>query len=130
MFGFKRVWCVDTEFGTRPDGRPDPRCLVAVELYSRKEIRLWEDELTKLSALPFDVANDLFVAYSAQAEISVLLELGLPIPRHILDLFFEFRAIRNGRRPRKDPGSKLIHALAHYGLHHIPADEKDDIKPE
>jgi hypothetical protein len=34
MLGFREVWCCDTEFGTTPDGRPIPRCLVAIEYYS------------------------------------------------------------------------------------------------
>jgi hypothetical protein len=78
VLGFRRVWLGDTEFAPRTDGSIDPRCAVFLELYSGEPpLRLWEDDLRALKALPFDTRNDLFVCYSAGAEIGVFLELGL-----------------------------------------------------
>lgn len=123
LLGFRRVWLCDTEFGTRPDGSIDPRCAVFLELYSGKEIRLWEDGLRALKALPFDIRNDLFVCYSAGAEIGVFLELGLALPHHVLDLYAEDLAITNGRRAKKDV-VKLLTMMARYGLNPVDVEEK------
>jgi DNA polymerase I len=127
VFGYHRVWCVDTEFGTSPAGRPLPVCLVAIEFYTRQEVVLWEDELATLDRLPFDTENDLFVCFSIGAEVGVLLELGLAVPRHICDLFVEFRAIRNGYRKDKDR-DRLIDALAFYALMAVAAEEKESMR--
>ena len=79
MFGFRDIVLCDTEFRTEPDGSLTPRCALFLELYSGRETRLWQDELAVLTALPFDIRNDLFVCFSAGAEIGVFLELDLPL---------------------------------------------------
>lgn len=125
---FREIWSVDFEFGTRAeDGRPLVRCMCAAELRTGRSIQLWEDELAQLKAAPFDIGkNTLITAYAAHAEMSCFIELGWPVPRCILDPFFEFRAITNGRR--KKSGTSLLDALAHYGLPYIDAAEKKDMR--
>jgi DNA polymerase-1 len=125
MFGLPLVFC-DTEFGKHPDGRPDPRCAVFLR-DDGTEIRLWEDKLRALKALPFDVRNNVFVCYSAPAEIGVFLELGLPLPHHVCDLYAEFLAITNGRRP-KNARMRIIDAMAAYGLNPVDVEEKAEMR--
>ena len=125
MFGRPRVFC-DTEYGTRPDGTVDPRCAVFL-FEDGTEIRLWEDELRALKELPFDVRNTVFVCYSAGAEIGVFLELGLPLPHHVCDLYAEDLALTNGRR-RKDQKVNLLNLLARYGLDAVDVEEKAEMR--
>lgn len=51
---FREIWVVDFEFGYSGE-RPDPGCLVAYEVNSGREIRLWEDEL-KTGPCPYQPA--------------------------------------------------------------------------
>src|SRR5690349_10412323 len=84
---YREVWCLDFEFRA-PDGeRPEPLCLVARELRSGRELRLWRDELEP-GRPPFHLdARALFVAYYASAELSCFLVLGWPLPLRVLDLY-------------------------------------------
>lgn len=125
MFGLPLCFG-DTEYGTLPDGTVDPRCAVFL-FEDGREIRLWEDELCGLKALPFDVRNTVFICYSAPAEIGVFLELGLPLPHHICDLYAEFLAITNGRRPKK-ARMRIIDAMAAYGLNPVDVEEKAEMR--
>src|SRR5215469_2492785 len=119
MFGFRQVWCCDTEYGAKPDGTFGPalRCLVAKPLYGEaRPVRLWYPELFALKASPFDVGPDsCFVAYNATAELQSFIELGWPMPHNVIDLWPEYRAITNGKRGRKDQ-TRLIDAMAYYQI--------------
>lgn len=121
---FSQVWLVDFEFRAEPGERPDPVCLVALELGSGAGFRLWRDELVSLESPPYPVGPDsLFVAYYASAELGCHLALGWPIPQRILDLYTEFRCETNGRMV--PCGSGLIGALAYHGIPSIAAVEKE-----
>src|SRR5262245_5914407 len=92
---FRQIWLVDFEFGALPGERPEPRCLCALELKSRRKLRLWCDEFG--STPPYSTDDDaLFVAFYAPAEIGCHLALGWPKPARILDLYVEFRNKTNG----------------------------------
>jgi DNA polymerase I len=92
--------------------------MVAIEAHSGKAYSLWAEELYSLRQAPFDTGPDsLFVAYSAQAELSCFLELGWPMPHNVLDLRCEFQAIVNGSG--KGGTKRLIDALEYYGLARI-----------
>jgi hypothetical protein len=41
---YREVWLVDFEFASPPWERPDPACLVALELRSGRKIRLWRSQ--------------------------------------------------------------------------------------
>ncbi len=61
---FREVWLVDFEFGSSAGERPDPVCLVALELRTARKIRLWRDQFG--SVPPYSTGSDcLFVAYFA-----------------------------------------------------------------
>ena len=124
---FREIWCVDFEFRIDPGERPWPVCMVARELRTGREIRLWRGELLALDRAPFDSGPDsLFVAYAASAEIGCFLELGWPLPVNILDLYFENRTETNGL---KIPGGNgILGALAHRGLAHIDSNVKEAMR--
>ena len=89
LAGFEEIWCVDTEYSAPTGHRPKPICLVARELRSGQQLRLWEDQLAQLQAAPFRTDDrSLVVAYAAAAEFSVFHVLGWPAPQRTLDLFF------------------------------------------
>ena len=120
---FREIWLVDFEYRHDRGERPWPVCMVAIELRTGHEIRLWRDELLALDCAPFDTGPDtLFVAYAAAAELGCFLELGWPLPTNILDLYFEHRCGTNGML--LPHGNGLLGALAYRGLPHIGADEK------
>lgn len=122
---FKEIWGVDFEFVQHDGGRhPDPVCLVAWELRSRRKIRLWKDQFSENP--PYSIAADsLFVSFAADAELSCHLALGWPFPARILDLRIEFLRAINTTPPHKEyRKAKLLHALAYYGLDGIDATKK------
>jgi len=124
---FDEVCVVDFEFLAQDGDRPTPVCLVARELGSARETRLWLDELGDLSGPPYRVdARCLFVSYFAPAELGCHLVLGWPIPENVVDLFAEFRAATNGN---KTPcGRGLLGALAYFGLDAMSGTEKDRMR--
>jgi hypothetical protein len=128
VFGFRRVICADAEFGTDPNtSRPLPICFVLIVLLglSRQIYRLWLLGQTRLPPLPFKLndPDNVLVVYNAAAEISVLDTLHEPI-EYAIDLFAEYRAITNGVRAAHER-TRLVEALAHYGLFHIDVEEKE-----
>jgi DNA polymerase-1 len=97
---FKEIWCADFEFRAEPGDNPRPVCMVAKEIRTGKEIRIWRSALLLMNRAPFDVGNSaLFVAYFASAEFGCFL-----------------------------CGNGLIGALAIRGLGHIDAGEKDEMR--
>ena len=121
---FREVWLCDFEFNGQPGERPNPVCLVALEMRKGKKRRLWRDQLGRHP--PFDTGRDtLFVAYFASAEIGCFLALGWQVPAAILDLYTEFRIATNGAGVV--PNNKLLTALTHYGLDSIGLEEKQDM---
>jgi hypothetical protein len=77
-------------------------------------VRLWVAGGLR-PACPFALdRSELFIAYSADAEIGVFLKLGWPPPLCVLDLYTEYLRMRNGL-PRQGKGDSLIDALAYFG---------------
>jgi DNA polymerase I len=125
------IWCVDFEFmaGLDSGERPRPLCMVALELRTGRELRLWRNELLKLSRPPFATGPDaLFVAFFAAAELGCFLELGWSRPARILDLYVEFRAKTNIGGKRPSGFNSLLGALAHHGLATLDADHKTEMR--
>jgi len=122
---FKEIWAVDFEFIAHPGERPDPVCLVAHELRSGRKLRLWRDQFGPQPPYRTD-ADALFVAYYASAEIGCHLALGWPKPQRVLDLFTEFRNATNGLP--LIAGNSILGALAAYGLDHMGAVEKKEMR--
>ena len=123
---FDEIWLVDFEF--RPQGGvegsvPEGVCLVAHELRSGRTVRLFKDELGPAPPYPVD-ERSLFVAYFASAEIGCHLALGWSVPKRILDLYCEFRNMRNGL----GGGRGLLNALIAHGIDHIDAVEKTEMR--
>jgi DNA polymerase-1 len=120
---FNKVWCCDFEFRSGPGERPWPVCMVARELHTGREQRLWRGELLALSSAPFDVGADaVFVAYFASAELGCFFALGWPQPVNVLDLYVEHRCETNG--VPTPCGDGLTGALSIRGLAHIDPGEK------
>jgi DNA polymerase I len=122
---FREVWAVDFEFSAPPGDRPSPICMVARELHSRREIRLFGAELTSLKRAPFGT-DALLVAYYSSAEIGCFLTLEWPTEIAVLDLFTEFRVMTNGAQT--PCGSGLLGAAAYHGVGTIGAAGKESMR--
>jgi DNA polymerase family A len=135
LLAYRNIVVADFEFefgghasfedASRSGERPRPVCMVAKELRSGKTWRVFRGEFG--AAPPFPIgADSLFVAFYASAELGCFRALGWPVPARILDLFTEFRDRTNGLPT--PAGSGLIGALVYFGLDHIGATEKDDMR--
>lgn len=111
------------EFGGRDGNSPRPVCMVAKELRTGREWRIWRGEFP--SQPPFPVEPDsLFVAYYASAELGCFRALGWPMPARILDLYTEFRDLTNGL----SGGHGLIDALKYFGLDAMGVTHKEAMR--
>jgi hypothetical protein len=117
---FSTVTVLDTEFQTDPPGsRPRPVSLVARDLRSGAEVRLFRGEFGELPPYPTD-SNSLVIAYYASAEIGFHLALGWPVPLAILDIYIEFRKLTNGLY--LPHGAGLVGATNYFDIDY-PADK-------
>ena len=124
---FREIWLVDFEFCVLSGGKPHPICMVATEVRTNRSLRVWEDELPRLSASPYPTdPTCLFVAYYASAELGCHLALNWPFPACVLDLYVEFRNLTNGRETLCGWG--LLGALAYFGLDGIDVMEKEEMR--
>ena len=127
---FKEIYLVDFEFhpiNKHEGNRPMPVCMVVKEFVSGKTHKYWQNELQELSSCPLPVSSEvLWVAYFATAEMDCFEALGWALPVNLLDLFTEFRWLRNGA----DKGFKrgLIAALRYFGLESIATEEKERLR--
>jgi len=121
MTSYKAIWALDFEFIARDGQPPVVVCLVAHELLSNSWVRVWQD---KFSAPPFPLDQEtLFVAYSASAEWASFLALGWPMPTRCIDLYAEFKRMKNGSYDGKIFPS-LLAAASHFGITTTDADHK------
>jgi hypothetical protein len=122
---FAEVTCCDFEFIQPTAERPDPICMVAVELSSHQVHRLWREDLLSMKQAPFPTDKDsLFISYNAPAELMCFLVLGWPLPTYVLDLYVEFAMLvnrfkisLNGTEPK--PSKGLVNCLRYFGLKDI-----------
>lgn len=124
---FDEVALVDFEFRATPGDRPQSICLVARELCSGRKHRVWLDGSDAPEIPPYPTGDGtLFIAYYASAELGCHLALGWPLPRHVLDLFVEFRNLANGKAITCGYG--LLGALTYFGLPAMAVSEKDTMR--
>ena len=106
---YDRIWAVDFEYFTGDSGADAPRpiCMVAVDILSGEIVREWLWDGAP-SRCPISVdERSLYVAYYASAEVTNHIALGWEIPKRILDLQVEFRAMTNGRDRHRSAAEKL-----------------------
>ena len=68
LLPFNEIWTIDFEFVAGPGENPQPVCLVAWELHSKRKLRVWCNEFGNTPPYPTD-ANVVFVAHYPNAEI-------------------------------------------------------------
>jgi DNA polymerase I len=124
---FRHIIAADFEFefGGNPGNRPRPVCMVAKDLCTGQEWRIWRGEFD--TQPPFPIGPDsLFFGYYTSAELGCFRAFGWPKPANVLDLFAEFRDRTNGLRT--PAGNGLLGALLYFGLDSIGTTEKDDMR--
>lgn len=125
---FSTVWVVDYEFTAPPGERPKPICMVAHELRSGAEVRLFGDALAACDRPPYAIdESSLVVAYYASAEVGCHLALGWQPPARVLDLFAEYRCLTNGIDLACGERG-LLGALTTFGIPAIDAIEKQQMR--
>lgn len=125
LVGFSQVWIIDFEFLAPVGERPDPVCLVGYELRTGRWIRFWRDELCG-TPCPYGTDSEaLVVGFYISAELGCSRTLGWPSPRHMLDLYAEFRNLTNGWYAGSDG---LLGAGAMFGLNTMTASAKDEAR--
>jgi DNA polymerase-1 len=120
---FEEIVLADFEFNGGDGNRPNVVCLVAYELRSGRRFRLWYDQLGPEPPYRID-DRTLFVAFYASAELTCHLALGWPMPRHILDLFTEYRTLTNHSNDFQ-PKAGLLDVLDHFKLDSISMQTKE-----
>jgi hypothetical protein len=127
---YAEIWNIDFEFKQPEDSseRPWPLCMVAREFHTRRELRLWRDDLLKLRSAPFNVGDhSLVVAYAVAAEASCFLALGWPLPQNVVDLYAEHLLDINGMgMPRT--AYTLIGAMSRHRLPVMSATHKEAMR--
>jgi DNA polymerase family A len=120
---FTETWVVDFEYSASAGEHVRPICFVALELQSKREIRVFEEDLLRMRMPPYPLGPEsLFVAYAANAEFSAHLALGWQLPARVLDLYVEFRNLTNGMELLA--GSGLLGAASYFRLGHMAKGEK------
>jgi hypothetical protein len=126
------------DFNLRAGDPPMPLCMVAYVLDEHLQhvctVRMWRDELRASSRPPFDTDDDaVFVAYSAQAELTCFEVLGWPFPKHVFDLHTAYLAASNVLLPynpdeeQKKPRKRLPDACRAYGIKGWETIDKEEI---
>ena len=127
------------EFNLVAGDLPKVLCMVAHVLDEKlqhvRTIKQWRGEFG--SSPPFDIgADSLFVAYSAWAELTILLTLGWKFPTHVFDLHSAYLAASNILLPhnpdetRRRPRKRLPDACRTYGVEGWEKIDKDVISKD
>ena len=124
---FSAIWVIDTEYRASNGQTLIPVCLVAREYRSGEIRRLWIHEKGGQPDLRV-VFNDntLFVAYSCIGDMQVLSQLGWCLPTRVLDLYSEFRNIKNATGDAS--GYNLLSALSYFGIQGMSTIDKDEAR--
>ena len=122
---YREIWLVDFEFVAVPGERPNPVCLVALELRTGRMVRQWRDEFGRTPPYAID-PEALFLAYFSSAELGCHLAIGWSLPARVVDCYVEFRNHTNGLSPSN--GAGLLGALAYFGLDGMDAVEKHEMR--
>lgn len=123
---------VVADFEFRPKGGVEGNaieviCGVFKDVTTGRQKRLWADELTDLSAIPFfNQPSVVLVAYYASAEISCLRALGWRRDIDVLDLYAECRVLTNGFDLPK--GRSLLGVMDFFGLPAIESVHKERMR--
>lgn len=124
---FEEIWCVDFEFSGGDGDRQKRICMVARELGTGTELRLWEDELHKCSKPPFRTDKGVcLIGYYVPAELKCFLVLGWPLPTNVIDFYSEFRCQTNGKKVFA--GNSLLGALEYHGLNSMSVADKNEMR--
>lgn len=122
---YKNIWCADFGYGPDENLKPDVRCMVAIEFYSKRTIKLWRNELSE--ECPLEVGTDsLFVAYYASAELNCFQQLGWDLPENVLDLCVMFRYMTSGHTDVAK--HSLLDCLKFCDIEGISHEEKEEMR--
>jgi DNA polymerase-1 len=133
LWPVREIWVFDTEFAVREGQLPKPLCMVAIEIKTGREVRLWAEEFGPKPPFPID-RESLVISYSIIAEMNFFAACGWSQPERVLDAYLEFRRQINGVLvPSNNKDKKFEQmkanfstALAYHGL--PPVAEKKSLQ--
>lgn len=91
----RRFVAVDYEFIPGADGTVDTVCGVATDVASRETWKAWRDEMSPRHPFFPLGPNVVLVAHHAAAEIGVHMDMGWPLPVHVIDTYAEHMLATN-----------------------------------
>lgn len=116
---------MDCEYSKMAGDEPAPILAVCYdsrnESYLRYNFQL-EEDVERLRKLLSE--NPILVSYSATAELSCLNVLGLSSPKNIIDLYVEYRGLRNGIGIK----FSLLSAASFFNIETITEEQKDKLR--
>jgi hypothetical protein len=126
---FREITLLDFEYCFTRKGpaanTPVPVCACAFEVRSKREFRLWANQLRGPEPLWAHGRDVLFISFNCVAELSCYAALGWAAPPFVLDLLIEYRQLKNGVLP-KHLGRDLATIMARHNLLWIdPANKKE-----
>jgi DNA polymerase-1 len=136
---FEQIWAIDFEYypgaglanGAREGDPVTPLCLVAREMRSGREVRLWQNELDRFPPYRLD-AGAVIISYMLSAEFGCHLALGWGQPARALDPYVEFRHLMNDGSVRAEDRPlgffALDGALRHFREDAIDTAHKKDMQ--
>ncbi len=123
---FREVCCIDFEYREVGSNPPEVHCMVFREALSGRLSRYWLSG-HQSSPCPIPLGSDcLYVAYYATAELKCHLSLGWGLPTNVMDLYVEFRCLKNGLP--LPAGKGLLGALTYFGLTGIAFTDKEAMR--
>ena len=136
---FTMINICDFEYEVADGELPNVLCMVVYclneNLQHVRTIRLWRGEFP--ATPPFDIdADALFVAYSAQAEMTCFMTLGWNFPEHVFDLHTSYLAASNVLLPynpdevRKRQRKRLPDACRAFGIEGWELIDKDTMSKD
>ena len=119
------MFFLDIEFQKETGSLPVPLLAVMQTLESDEYLRFDLKNAPDIQRLKSLLSDDVTLcAYYLPAEISCLMALDIKVPNKLLDLFVEYRWLRNGVALR----FSLLEAASYFGIHTISEEEKKRLR--
>jgi hypothetical protein len=88
---FTHIYMLDTEFVALPGEKQQPVSVCAKGFKQAKDVRVFLGQQSECLFVGVESDSTLFIGYNLAAEYKCFLSLGWPMPKHSIDLMYEFK---------------------------------------